>query len=250
MRLSCQTLDQFLEACKFFFHPIECRGIAIAMIILFTWTVTLVKLLTLELYQMHWLWITVAIFGMTFLYTGLFITAHDAMHGSLAPQYPKLNECIGTLVLLLYAGLPYQSMLKAHRQHHQYPASDRDPDFHGDNQYFLSWYLRFMRRYLGIWQLLSIALTYHSLHRLIHISESNLILFWAIPAGLSSLQLFYFGTFLVHRETATGYVDSYRAHSFYHPLLISLLICYHFGCHREHHQQPHIPWWQLPSVVK
>ena len=35
----------------------------------------------------------------------------------------------------------------------------------------------------------------------------------------------------------------------YWPRLISLLTCYHYGYHREHHAMPHVPWWQLPQVT-
>jgi fatty acid desaturase len=31
----------------------------------------------------------------TFFYTGIFITAHDAMHGLVSPSYRKLNDVIG-----------------------------------------------------------------------------------------------------------------------------------------------------------
>jgi beta-carotene ketolase (CrtW type) len=34
------------------------------------------------------------------------------------------------------------------------------------------------------------------------------------------------------------------------PEIVSLLTCFHFaGFHREHHEQPHVPWWRLPRVT-
>ena len=36
-----------------------------------------------------------------FLHTGLFILAHDAMHHSLAPTHPLINQRIGRLSLAL-----------------------------------------------------------------------------------------------------------------------------------------------------
>ncbi|HYD98464.1 MAG TPA: fatty acid desaturase, partial [Alphaproteobacteria bacterium] len=30
--------------------------------------------------------------------------------------------------------------------------------------------------------------------------------------------------------------------------LVSLLTCYHFGHHHEHHLRPDVPWWRLPSL--
>ena len=35
----------------------------------------------------------------TFLHTGLFVVAHDAIHGSLCPNHPALNVGIGHLML-------------------------------------------------------------------------------------------------------------------------------------------------------
>src|SRR5438105_1424960 len=43
------------------------------------------------------------------LSTGLFIVAHDCMHGSFAPGRPRLNAAIGTLCLGAYAGLSYRA---------------------------------------------------------------------------------------------------------------------------------------------
>ncbi|MFA9473554.1 MAG: fatty acid desaturase [Filomicrobium sp.] len=29
---------------------------------------------------------------------------------------------------------------------------------------------------------------------------------------------------------------------------MSLLTCFHFGYHHEHHLQPDVPWWRLPDA--
>lgn len=42
----------------------------------------------------------------TWIYTGLFITAHDAMHGSIH-RSRSLNRAIGQVCLWLYAGFDY-----------------------------------------------------------------------------------------------------------------------------------------------
>ncbi|MEO1268367.1 MAG: fatty acid desaturase, partial [Myxococcota bacterium] len=39
----------------------------------------------------------------TLAYTGMFITAHDAMHGLVAPQHPRLNHAVGALAIGLFA---------------------------------------------------------------------------------------------------------------------------------------------------
>jgi beta-carotene ketolase (CrtW type) len=28
---------------------------------------------------------------------------------------------------------------------------------------------------------------------------------------------------------------------------VSLLTCFHFGYHHEHHDTPWVPWWKLPA---
>ena len=225
-------------------------GLAVASLIVAAWAASLTFLLQLDLTRQNLLWIIVAVLWQTFLYTGLFITAHDAMHGCLVPQHLKLNHFIGSLALLFYGWLPYHTLRNAHWQHHQHPASDRDPDFYaGEGASVLRWYARFMLRYWSWWQCISITATYHFMHQVVQVSEVNLLLYWAAPALLSSFQLFYFGTFLAHREPVDGYQNAFRANSVYRPFLWSLLTCYHFGYHSEHHEYPEVPWWQLPTIA-
>ena len=172
------------------------------------------------------------------------------MHGSVSPEYPQLNKALGTLALLLYGLIPYGKLYQAHSHHHQFPASHRDPDFHnGRDTHPVRWYLRFMRSYWTWQQTIGLIIIYNSLHRLMGVPESNLLVFWAIPSLLSSLQLFYFGTYLVHRQLPDTYDTPLCANSNYWPELISLVTCYHFGYHREHHAYPAVPWWLLPQVV-
>ncbi|PSB26480.1 beta-carotene ketolase CrtW [Stenomitos frigidus] len=225
-------------------------GLVIASLIMAVWAISLVLLLRVDWHTQPVVWIIPAVLWQTFLYTGLFITAHDAMHDCVAPQCLQLNHIIGRLALLLYGYLPYHKLRTAHWQHHQNPASDRDPDFHHDKKaHRLLWYVRFMTRYWGWRQCLGITATYHLMHQVLQVAEPNLVLFWAVPSLLSSWQLFYFGTFLVHREPANGYQNIFRANSTYRPYVWSFVTCYHFGYHAEHHEYPDVPWWQLPTIT-
>ena len=82
------------------------------------------------------------------LFTGLFIVAHEAMHGALAPGRPRLNRSIGRLVLRLYAGLSYDRLLPEHHKHHRRPGTADDPDFCPDHpRTMLPWFARFMAHY-------------------------------------------------------------------------------------------------------
>ncbi len=226
------------------------KGLLIAFTIIGIWTTSLIFLLTRNLPELPPLLIPLAIFWQTFLYTGLFITAHDAMHGAVFSADRKINDAIGALIVFVYALFSYQNLMTKHWDHHKYPASPRDPDFHnGVHKSFFRWYFHFISNYITWKQLLGMAILFNVLLHLFHVSIQNLLLFWVAPSLLSTFQLFYFGTVLPHRETSEGYKDKHRTHSFRVPIIYSFLTCYHFGgCHWEHHAHPNVAWWSLPSI--
>lgn len=201
------------------------------------------------------LWaILLGILGRTFLHTGLFIVAHDAMHGVVAPSDRWLNHTVGRLALVLYAFLVYDRCLPRHWEHHRRPTQPgTDPDFHnGQDCGFFSWYCYFMSNYLDRQQIKVsfVGLTGALVALLVGCQASivSLLLFWIIPMLLSSFQLFYFGTYLPHREPAGGYTNRHCARSSGFPVFWSFLSCYHFGYHWEHHEYPNLPWYHLPSA--
>ena len=226
-------------------------GIAIALGIIVLWMSSLFVFLTWEVSQSHFLLILIAIWWQTFLYTGLFITAHEAMHGLVCPYNLQLNHLIGSVAVKLYAIFPYQKLLTKHWSHHRYPASASDPDFHdGSNSGFWAWYSHFLRNYWS-WKRWGGLLTILSCISFgLHIPALNLFCFVLLPSILSSLQLFYFGTFLPHREPEGGYRHPHRAQSTALPVFWSFITCYHFGYHQEHHEHPNVPWWQLPRIYR
>ena len=190
------------------------------------------------------------------LCVGLFIVAHDAMHGSLAPGRPALNRRVGQLCLLLYAGFRYDALLPKHQAHHRAPGTGEDPDFAPDHpRRFWPWFARFAATYFG-WRELAFMSALGSAYLLLGARPLNLLVFWAVPAWLSALQLFLFGTYLPHRHGEgppaggdhDGFADRHRARSNAYPVILSLLSCFHFGYHLEHHRRPGAPWWRLPAV--
>ncbi len=186
-----------------------------------------------------------------FLQTGLFITAHDAMHGTACPASPRLNHTIGRLALGLYSLLPYDRMRFKHYEHHAQPASDDDPDFCASAQNNpLLWFVRFMLSYQNKWTIIGVTLSFHAWHWLGGVPYANLLLFWFLPTVVSAYQLFYFGIFLPHREDEAGYSDRHRSRSLYVAPFWSFLACYHFGYHWEHHEYPNLPWYHLPTAVE
>lgn len=89
------------------------RGILIAVAIIGIWAISLMFLLSLNISNLPILWMLPAILWQTFLYTGLFITAHDAMHGVVFPNHPRINHFIGKVAVLLYALFSYNKLLKS-----------------------------------------------------------------------------------------------------------------------------------------
>jgi beta-carotene ketolase (CrtW type) len=228
-------------------------GLLTAIAIIEVWATNLILLMPIDVKEYNVLFLLIAIALQSFLYTGLFITAHDAMHGVVCPSNNKINHSIGWLCLNLYGFLSYSKLLKKHWLHHHNPAtSEVDPDFHnGKDKNFWSWYLFFMKNYWSWQQMLFVTILYNFLHYgFFHIPHLNLNLFWVIPSILSSLQLFYFGTFIPHSEPAEGYVHPHRARTISRPVWLSFITCYHFGYHEEHHEFPHVPWWGLPNIYQ
>jgi beta-carotene/zeaxanthin 4-ketolase len=182
------------------------------------------------------------------LNVGLFIIAHDAMHGSLVPRAPAANRWAGRIALALYAGFSFDRLLPKHHDHHKYAGTARDPDYHdAPDHRFWPWYATFFRRYFGLRELAILSALSAFYLYVLGAPLANLLLFWALPAILSSFQLFLFGTYLPHRRGDADFADRHRARSNDYAPLASLLTCFHFGYHHEHHLAPHLPWWRLPA---
>jgi len=171
------------------------------------------------------------------LYTGLFITAHDAMHGTVSPNR-RLNNLIGYTCTFLYALFWYPQLYSKHHLHHKHVHTENDPDYHQGS--FLRWYFSFIRNYLSIWQVVAMAIVFNILK--LWIPQANLLLFWVVPSLLSTLQLFYFGTYQPHKGEHDNRHQS-RSQAKNH--LAAFFSCYFFGYHYEHHDAPGVPWWRL-----
>lgn len=182
------------------------------------------------------------------LSTGLFIIAHDCMHGSLAPGQPRLNRIVGTLCLGAYAGLSYGLLLPKHHAHHAAPGTGSDPDFHAAApRHALPWFASFFRNYYTHGQIARITIA-AIVYLLLGASLLNIVVFWAIPALLALGQLFVFGTYLPHRHDDQPFADAHHARSSTLGPILSLMTCFHFGAyHHEHHLSPGTPWWRLPA---
>ena len=246
-----QTASTLLPPSKTASQERQNRGILMAIAIIATWAISIICLLTIDATKLNLLVILPIVLWQTFLYTGLFITAHDAMHGVVLPQNLSINHFVGKVAVSLYALFDYNKLLKKHWLHHQNPASSLDPDFHhAQQQNVLIWYLQFMQGYWSWRQVVALTLLFNLATYTLHIPDRNLVLFWIIPSLLSSAQLFFFGTFLPHREPTGGYQNIHRAQSTPLPIFWSFLACYHFGYHQEHHEYPQVPWWKLPLVYR
>lgn len=216
------------------------KGVQMGLGIIFSWLCLLLFLLSG--YEINWYSPLPYLFVLlqTHLYTGLFITAHDAMHASVSTNR-TINKRIGQLAALLFAFNSYKRLYPKHHEHHRHVASERDPDYH-PSQHFLIWYFSFIKQYVSWWQILAMAVTYNLLKLLF--PQENVILFWILPSLLATLQLFYFGTYLPHKGSHSQ-EDHHKSGSQSKNHLWAFISCYFFGYHREHHQYPGTPWWQL-----
>jgi beta-carotene ketolase (CrtW type) len=230
------------------------KGIAIALTIMLAWAGHLAYALTLDAFAIHPLQGAFHLALQTFLFTGLFITAHDAMHGAVCRHYRRLNHLLGITAVRLYALFSYKKLWHKHWEHHRHAATPHDdPDFHdGEHTGFVHWYLHFLMNYIGWKQLVGMALLFNIMQHILHIPAQTIILFWVAPSLLSTIQLFYFGTYLPHKEpnpnvSDGGYMNRHRSGTSTFGTFLSFLTCYHFGYHYEHHEFPATPWWRLPA---
>lgn len=214
-------------------------GIFVALLILFCWSALLTFSLQFPI-DISKPWPYILLLLQTHLYTGLFITAHDAMHGVVAPGKKTLNKMVGTVCALLFAFNWYPRLYPKHHAHHRFVATEKDPDYHGGN--FWSWYLSFLKQYITWPQMLAMAITFNVLKYFFTLE--NVILYWMLPAILATFQLFYFGTYQPHKgEHETG--NMHRSTTLKRNHVWAFVSCYFFGYHFEHHDKPFLPWWKL-----
>jgi beta-carotene ketolase (CrtW type) len=216
------------------------KGIYAATLVILCWGAFISFALSYDTYLLN-PWNILITLILTHLYTGLFITAHDSIHGTVS-ESKKINDFIGNLCVILYACFSYKKIKEKHHNHHAFVTSEEDPDYH--NSSFFVWFFKFMKNYIMLKQFILLAFLYNVMHIAIGIPKINLILFWIIPPLLSSLQLFYFGTYLPHKNPEK--IDNpYKSRTLNISFFLGFISCYFFGYHYEHHAKPSIPWWKL-----
>lgn len=256
-------MPQFISANFFYFCPINptefitnleakqerifgqkvslgAKGLLMAISVIFVWAVSLALVLgnvTDLTHPLNILWVL----WLTHLYTGLFITAHDTFHGTVSNN-KTVNKVVGIICVTLYAAFNYTKVKTEHRKHHQAVATDKDPDFYEGG--FFRWYWHFLLHYISWIQIIVLAIAFNVIHYITGIPKANLVLFWILPPVLSTIQLFYFGTFQPHHHPET--IDNiHKTRSQKKNHLWGFISCYFFGYHLEHHKKPYLPWWKL-----
>jgi beta-carotene ketolase (CrtW type) len=228
-------------------------GLALALLVAGAWLG--VHFYAMFVFELTWASLPVALALaalQVWLSVGVFIVCHDAMHGILAPGMPRVNAWIGAPLLMLYAGFNWKRMRRDHFAHHRLSGHKGDPDFDEDHpDGFLQWYWTFFKRYFGLQSLLFVHAVVGLYWFVFEIPFLQIFVLYGAPALLSSLQLFYFGTFRPHRHAfGQPFADSHNARTNdFHPL-VSLATCFHFGYHLEHHRRPDVPWWALPAAKR
>lgn len=219
------------------------KGLWIALLVLSCWFACLAFLLKYPLDFRNPL-VYVFVLLQMHLYTGLFITAHDSIHGVVVPENKRLNYWIGFVCASLFAFNNYKTLSSKHHLHHRHAATHDDPDYHDGHPNFFLWFLAFAKEYISVVQIILMAVTYNVLK--LWFPWENLVVFWMIPAVLSTFQLFYFGTYLPHRGEHENAPYNARSQKLNH--VWAFLSCYFFGYHLEHHAYPYLPWWRLPEA--
>ncbi len=102
-----------------------------------------------------WMYLHILVQG--YLFTGLFITAHDAMHGNVSSNN-WVNIVIGYAASFLFAGMSYKRLRKNHGLHHKHSASEGDPDFYTRSQNYFRWLGIFIWRYVTLLQIVVMAI--------------------------------------------------------------------------------------------
>ncbi|MFN8943906.1 MAG: beta-carotene ketolase, partial [Pseudobdellovibrionaceae bacterium] len=90
-----------------------------------------------------------------------------------------------------YAGFSFRDLEAKHHQHHDHVATLKDPDFHnGKNESFWPWYFHFMWTYRSFKPFLFFQVSFVIMFFGFGVSLTDFMVYWAVPAILSSLQLF------------------------------------------------------------
>ncbi len=216
------------------------KGILIGAAILLLWLGVFVFALSSEISEIKF-WSVALIVLLTQLYTGVFITAHDAIHNVVYPANKSINRLVGVFCASLFAFNSYDLMYKNHLAHHQHNGEDSDPDFHASRK-FIPWFVSFISHYIGLKQFLFTAIFFNFLWLALKVDVANLLLFYVLPMCLSTVQLFYFGTFQPHSPV---HHNKHKSGTQNRNHLWAFLSCYFFGYHYEHHDNPSVPWWRM-----
>ena len=135
--------------------------------------------------------------------SGCSSVAHDCMHGSLAPGHPSVNRLVGTACVAFYAAFSYSKLFEKHHEHHRHFGHREGPGLQSSapaqfrslvSRIFQGTTSRFANS-----AILTVILIFYIWG--LGATIPNVLGFWALPAIGSSLQLFFFGTFLPHRDT-------------------------------------------------
>ena len=207
------------------------KGVRYALLIHLLWWACLIYAMTIEFDWSNPL-VYLLVLIQTHLYTGLFGTAHDAMHSTVSHN-KSINKGIGTVSAILFSYNFYGKLNKKHHLHHRFVATDKDPDYHRGNAGFWSWYLSFVTQYVSIWQILLMRPSLITFHKL-WLPDQNLI-FLDDACYFIHFPVVLFWHILPHKGNHSPQNDQKsRSQSFNH-LKVSFLTCYFLGIIKEHH---------------
>lgn len=178
-------------------------------------------------------------------FTGLFILAHEAIHGTLLPEFPRLGHVLGRVFASVYALVDYDLLRANHARHHRHVGTTDDPDYDAEGR-ILVHAARFMRRYLRWYSIPVLALAGHALGQ--RGFSLAMIGAYVAPVLLSTAIVFTVGIHLVHHPVLVAKYapnDDQRAVCIDFGRVGSMLLILNFNTHWLHHAQPRLSWWEL-----
>lgn len=182
---------------------------------------------------------------MIFAFTGLFILAHEAIHGLLWPGHPRASHALGAVFAFAYAFMDYRTLRGRHGEHHAAPGGPSDPDAHPSGR-FAPHLAAFVLRYLNLPQVALLVLAGNRLGAAGH--TRAMLLAWVVPLVGSTLVIFSLGIHFVHHPALVrrGLADP-RHHAVAVDLgpVLSFATVLFFNYHWLHHEHPHLTWAQL-----
>jgi fatty acid desaturase len=243
------------------------------------YSVIAVCLITAYLYPLWWVW-AIAFVIISTRQHALWMIFHDAVHFHLSPQ-KRLNDNLAYLFLSVSLFLPLHTFRDIHLVHHRFAGTSKDPERHILYRFqfwnyralpFVKLLIQLGGDLLAVNNIVSLALPYQAekkghiklahlrpypeyyvyLISFLVLMSSTLIfnqylslligVLWLLPLLTLSHLLHKLRSFAEHSDDEQAPTYSWKV-----GLIGRLTVWpYNINYHKEHHENPSVPWYELP----